>query len=134
MVGIEPPFKPLYSLSRPELKGLNKWLPKNLAKGFIRASLASCEAPILFFIKKGGSLQLCVDYQKLNGGTLKNQYLLSLIRYTLIQSSKIRSYTKLDGRNTYNLLRIVLGYRYKTTSRSPNAVAKSHGRHRDDSV
>jgi hypothetical protein len=50
--GFEPPFGPLYSLSRPELEALKAFLEENLDKHFIRQSSSSAGAPILF-TKKG---------------------------------------------------------------------------------
>ena len=73
-----PPYGPLYSLSLEELKTLKAWLEENLAKGFIRASSSPSAAPVLF-IKKDGSLRLCVDYRGLNEGTIKDRYPLPLM-------------------------------------------------------
>jgi len=67
----EPPFGPIYSLSRFELEALKEWLERNLKKGFIRASSSPAGAPILFMKKPDGSLRLCVDYRGLNEGTMK---------------------------------------------------------------
>ena len=102
--GFAPPFGPLYSLSKPELQALRKWLDENLSKGFIRASSSPASAPILFVKKKDGSLRLCVDYRGLNEGTIKNRYPLPLIHETLLQLSKARYYTTLYVRGAYNLL------------------------------
>lgn len=63
-------------------------------------------APNLFVKKKDGSLGLCVDYQKLNEGTLENHKILPLIQDILMHLSKTRWYTKLNVCNEYNLLRI----------------------------
>lgn len=58
--GFEPPFRPLYSLSQPELEELKNWLQENLAKEFIRTSSAPYTSMIMFVQKKDGSLPLCV--------------------------------------------------------------------------
>ena len=60
--GFNPPFGPIYSLSRVELEALKTWLEDNLSKGFIRSSSSPACAPILFVKKSDGSLRLCVDY------------------------------------------------------------------------
>lgn len=54
--GFQPPFGPLYSLSKPELEALRKWLNNNLLKGFICASSLPAEASILFVRKRDGTL------------------------------------------------------------------------------
>ena len=107
--GFMPPFGPIYSLSIPELKALREWLDENLSKGFIRASSSPVGAPILFVKKSDGLLRLCVDYRRLNAGTIKNRYPLLLIRETLMRLSKAHYYTALDVWGAYNLLRVAEG-------------------------
>ena len=85
--GFTPPFGLIYSLSIPELKALREWLDENLSKGFIRASSSLVGAPILFVKKSDGSLRLCIYYRGLNAGTIKNRYLLPLIREMLDRKS-----------------------------------------------
>ena len=103
------PFGPLYSLSRPELEELRRWLDENLKKGFIRQSSSPAGAPILFVKKKDVSLRLCADYRGLNEGTIKDRYPLPLIRETLTQLSRAKYYTTLDIRAAYNLVRMAEG-------------------------
>ena len=111
-------FGLIYSLSIPELKALRKWLNENLSKGFIIASSSPAGAPILFVKKSDRSLRLCVDYRGLNAGTIKNRYLLPLIRETLMQLSKAPYYTALDVHSAYNLLRVAEGDEWKMVFRT----------------
>jgi hypothetical protein len=92
-------------------------LEENLSKGFIRASSSSAGTPILFMKKGNGSLQLCVDYQYLNEGTIKNCYPLPLLQETLLWLLKAKYYTKLDIRGAYNLVRMAEGEEWKTAFR-----------------
>jgi hypothetical protein len=69
----------MYPLSLRELVALKKFLEENLAKEFIQKSKSLAGAPILFALKKDGSLRLCVDYRGLNTVTVKNRYPLPLI-------------------------------------------------------
>ena len=62
-----------------ELKELKLQLQELLEKGFIRPSVSPWGAPVLFVMKKDGTLQLCVDYRQLNKMTVKNKYLLPRI-------------------------------------------------------
>ena len=64
--GSQPPFGPLYSLSRNELIAVREWLVKNLKRGWIRNSSSPAGALILFVKKADGSLRLCVDYRGLD--------------------------------------------------------------------
>ena len=116
--GFTPPYGPLYLLSRFELQALREWLNKNLSKGFIRTSSSPAGTPILFVKKPSGGLRLCVDYQGLNEGTVKNRYPLPLIRETLMRLSKAQYYTILDVRSAYNLLWVAEGDEWKPAFRT----------------
>src|SRR3979490_1132433 len=58
--GTKMPHPPLYSLSTSELEALHTFLNEHLNMGFIRSSMSSHAAPILFICKKNSSLWLCV--------------------------------------------------------------------------
>lgn len=62
----EPPWGPLYSMSRDEILVLHKTLTDLLDKQFIRVSNSPAAAPVLFVRKPGGGLRFCVDYRGLN--------------------------------------------------------------------
>ena len=62
-----------------ELKELKLQLQELLENGFIRPSLSSWGASVLFVKKKDGTLRLRVDYRQLNKMTVKNKYLLPRI-------------------------------------------------------
>jgi hypothetical protein len=96
--GKEPPFGPLYGMSRKELIVLKQYLQDNLEKEFIQAISSPTGAPVVFVKKAAGTLRLCVDYHGLNELTVKNYYPLPLIRETLDCLSKVKWYTKLDLR------------------------------------
>ena len=69
---MEPGFGPIYQLSEKKLQVLCEYLEENLKKSFIQESQSPAGYPILFTLKKDRSLQLCVDYRKLNNITIKN--------------------------------------------------------------
>ena len=68
-----------YKMAPAELDELKKQLTELLEKDFIKPSMSSWEAPILFVKKKDGSMRLCIDYRKLNQVTVKNKYPLPRI-------------------------------------------------------
>ncbi len=76
-------FEPLYDMSQDELRILKKYLKNNLIKDFIQVSSFLAISSILFVKKSSEELRFCVNYQDLNVMTVKNRYLLSLIRETL---------------------------------------------------
>ena len=86
----QPPWGPLYSMSRGELLVLRKELTSLLKKGFIRVSSSPAAAPVLFAKKPRGGLRLCIDYQALNAITKKDWYPLPLIQETLNSLSKAK--------------------------------------------
>jgi hypothetical protein len=65
------PFKPIYNLSQNDLVALWKYIDKNLKKLFIWHYKFLTNIMILFFNKKDGFLQMCVDYRGLNWFTIK---------------------------------------------------------------
>jgi len=91
-------------MSQDELLVLKNYLKENLSKGFIRASRSPATTPVLFTKKLGGRLRFYVDYRGLNAITIKNRYLLPLIRKTLDQLGRAKFYTKIDIIAAFNKL------------------------------
>ncbi|EFZ04205.2 Pol [Metarhizium robertsii ARSEF 23] len=114
----EPPFGPLYGMSREELIVLRRTLTELLDKGFIRASSSAASAPVLFVRKPGGGLRFCVDYRALNAITRKDRYPLPLINETLRAISKAKWLTKLDVIAAFHKIRIQEGEEWKTAFRT----------------
>jgi len=111
----QPPFGPIYNLSKVESTALREFLQENLACNFIWPSQSACRAPMLFVKKKDSSLQLCVDWCRLNSITKKDWYLLPLIPNLLDRLRGSRIFTKINLRSAYNLVQIALGDKWKTT-------------------
>ncbi len=68
-----------YLFSLAKLEVLKQWLEKQLQKGFIQVSKSLTDIPILFVLKKDGTLRLYVDYRGLNVVIIKNRYPLPFI-------------------------------------------------------
>ncbi|XP_074331306.1 uncharacterized protein LOC141668329 [Apium graveolens] len=62
----QPVSKAPYRMAPTELGELKLQLQELLDKKFIRPSISSWGAPVLFVKKKDGSLRLCIDYRELN--------------------------------------------------------------------
>ena len=89
-----------------ELQELKVQLQEFLDRGFIRSSTSPWGAPILFAKKKDKTLWLCIDYQKLNRVTIKNQYPLLRIDDLFDQLRRALIYSKIDLCTGYHQLRV----------------------------
>jgi len=104
----------IYSLSQFEQKTLKEFIDKNLTNGFIHLISSSHRVLVLFVKKKDGSLQLCVDFRRLNKIMKKDQYSLPLISDLLDSLCKARIYTKIDLWHVYHIVCIAEGDKWKT--------------------
>ncbi len=116
--GKSPPFGPIYALTDKEKEALWAYLSDNLAKGFIHPSSSSAASPILFVKKANGSLWLCVGYWGLNAITRRNQYPLPLVNDLLKVIWRCKTFTKIDLKSTFNLLRVASGDEWKMEFRT----------------
>jgi len=89
-------------------KELKLQLDELLQKGFIRPSVSSLGAPVLFVKKKDGTLRLYIDYRELNKITIKNKYLLSQMDDMCDQLQAAGVFSKIDLMSGYHQLRIKL--------------------------
>ncbi len=115
---LEPPYGPMYNMSRDELLVLRKTLTELLDKDFIRVSQSPAAAPVLFAKKPGGGLRFCVDYRALNAITKKDRYPLPLFNETLRALTTARWFTKLDVRAAFHKIRVKAGDEWKTAFRT----------------
>ncbi|KAI1004417.1 hypothetical protein K3495_g3795 [Podosphaera aphanis] len=99
---LQPPWGPLYGMSREELLILRKTLTELLCKGWIQSSGSPAAAPVLFARKPSGGLRFCVDYRGLNATTISDRYPLPLFKETLRKLSKARYFTKLDVKSAFH--------------------------------
>lgn len=77
-----------------------------IARKIIRPLVLLLKAPIIFILKKDGTLQLYVDYKGLNVVIKKNRYLFPLIAETLDRLGGAKRFTKLDLIKAYHRIRI----------------------------
>ena len=87
-----------------ELKELKLQLQELLEKRFIRPSVSSWGAPVLFVKKKDGTLRLCIDYRQLNKLTIKKKYPLPRIDDLFDQLKGASIFSKIDLRSGYHQL------------------------------
>lgn len=109
---------PAYSFAPAELDELGRQLEEHLSKGFIRPSVYSWAASILFTKKKDETLRLCIDYRKLNWVTIKNKYLLPRIDDLFDQLRGARCFSRIDLRLGYLQSRVRYSDIQKTVFRT----------------
>ncbi|KAF8751198.1 Retrotransposon gag protein [Rhizoctonia solani] len=109
---------PISGMTDAESKALKQHIDKELATGKIRPSTSSAGAPVMFVKKADGSLQLVVDYRKLNDATRKNVYPLPRQDDLMAKLRHAKIFTKLDLQWGYNNVRVKDGNEWKTAFRT----------------
>jgi len=85
-------------ISREEKEKVREFMEEQLRKGYIRPSKSPQTLPVFFVGKKDRKKRIVQNYQYLNKGTVKNNYLLPLIS-DLIDTMGIKKvFTKMDLR------------------------------------
>ncbi|KAJ4952203.1 hypothetical protein NE237_029035 [Protea cynaroides] len=115
--GAAPVSKAPYRMAPTELKELKVQLQELLDKGYIHPSISPWGAPVLF-VKKDGSVRLCIDYRELNKLTIKNRYPLPRIDDLFDQLQGAKVFSKIDLRSGYHQLKIKDGDIPKTAFRT----------------
>jgi len=100
--GSNPPAKPPYKLSPPELAELEKQLQGLLEHGFIQPSTSPYAAPVFFVKKPDGSLRMVVDWRGLNNITVKNKIALPNLEELFDQLGRAVIFSKLDLHSGFN--------------------------------
>ena len=88
------------------LQKIKKYFEKNLKKEFISSSLIFYTLLVLFVVKSNKSLRFYVNYRKLNVVIKQNQYLILLIKKTLVQVTDCKYFIKLNIIVVFNKLRM----------------------------
>ena len=85
-------------ISREEKEKVREFMEEQLRKGYITPSKSPQTLPVFFVGKKDRKKRIVQNYQYLNKGTVKNNYLLLLIS-DLIDTMGIKKvFTKMDLR------------------------------------
>ena len=79
ILGAQPRATAPYKMFSFEALELKNQLSKILEQGFIKPSVSSWGAPVLFQKEKDGTFCLCIDLRRLNQCTIKNKYPLTQI-------------------------------------------------------
>eukprot|EP00253_Pinus_taeda_P019416 PITA_19416 len=102
ILGAAPVSRVPYRMSVPELTELKMQLQELLDKNYICPSVSPWGAPVLFFRKKDGTFQMCIDYRQLNKLVIKNKYPLPRIDELFDQVKGATVFSKIDLRSGYH--------------------------------
>ena len=93
-------------MSRQEKEEVQEFVEEQLRKGYIRPSKSPQTSLVFFVGKKDRKKQIVQDYQYLNKGMVKDNYLLPLISDLINTMGTKRVFTKMDLRWGYNNIQI----------------------------
>ena len=83
-------------------------------KGIIRESSSQFASPIVLVRKKNGDIRLCIDYRKLNGRTIRDQYSIPRIEDTLHAMNGAQWFSCLDLKAGYYQIEMAENDKHKT--------------------
>jgi hypothetical protein len=100
--GTKPVYVPRYRMSPREHQEAIRQVTEGMALGHVQPSTSPFGAPVLFVVKKDGTLRMCIDYRKLNQVTIKNKYPLPRIEDLLDSLNGAKYFTTLDLKSGYH--------------------------------
>ena len=105
--GTQPPNRPMYRMSQPELEQLKEQLDDLISRGFIVPSTSPFASPVLMVRKPGSDkLRFCLDLRALNSATVKNAYPLPPIHDLLDRLHGAKVFSKIDLVGAYHQVRM----------------------------
>jgi hypothetical protein len=109
----------VYSLTLDQTAFLQKWLDKELDKGFIRPSKLPYPCPTFLIEKKNSDYHVVQNYKILNEHTIPDKHPLPLITNLIEQLHGKTLFTKFDIHMGYNNIRIANGDQEKVVFTTP---------------
>ena len=97
-----------------ELQLLREYIDEMLANGKVQPGSGALGCPDFFVKEKTGKMRLVVDYRGLNAITIKHSYPIPLMTTLMEQIQDSTWFTKLDLKNSFNLIRVKEGDEWKT--------------------
>ena len=112
--GSKPPYRRPFRLSLQEKTEVDRQVADLLQKGLIEPCASPFGAPVLFVLKRDGTLRMCVDYRALNKQTIRDRYPLPRIDDLLDKLHGKVLFSSLDLQSGYHQITIPEQDRAKT--------------------
>ena len=111
-----------YRLNQNKLVELKRQLTELLARGYVRPSKSPFGASVFFVNKKGGQMQMCIDYRAFNRVTVKNNYHLPRVDDLLDRLAGAKYFIQIDLKSGYYHIRVAAQDVPKTAMRTENSL------------
>ena len=104
--GAQPSYRPPYRFSPLEFREVKKQVSELLEQNSIQPSRSPYGSPVLFVMKKDGTLRMCIDYRALNKLTIHDKYPLPRTDELLDKVKGSKIFSSLDLASGYHQIRI----------------------------
>jgi len=107
-----------YRYSGLQKDSLQRMVTEMLDIGIIKTSNNPFASPVILVKKKDSTWRLCVDYRALNQLTIKNKYLIPMIKELLEELVGATIFSKTDLKSGYHQICMAAGEEFKTVFRT----------------
>ena len=98
--------KPAYIMNPREIMEIQRQVGELINKGLVRESLSPCAVPTLLYLKKNGSMRMCVNSRAINTITIKYRHPIPRLEDMLDELHGSNVFSKIDLKSGYYQIRV----------------------------